>query len=194
MKTNREDAVDEILKPHLDYIKSSPKLMSALYDLDFLPEQCVTAVGARHLAAFVQVWKSSKLATRGVPTYVASRASAPARVSMWHHLRDNGWDITSTWIDEAGEGKTSDFSRLWLRIVEEIRASKKVVLYAEAGDFPLKGAITECGIAIGMGKPVVVCLPGVVLEGRTSRPIGSWIEHPLVARVDSIGEAMAWQE
>lgn len=125
------------------------------------------------------------------PIYVASRASIPARSEMWRNLRDEyGWQITSTWIDEAGEGETADFTELWDRIMREIAAARKVVFYAKAEDFPLKGAILEAGIALGMGKPVIVCLPGVDLEGRTYRPLGSWIKHRNVIRCDNIKTAM----
>jgi hypothetical protein len=126
------------------------------------------------------------------PIYVASRASIPERSAMWRTLRKMGWQITSSWIDEAGEGETADFTELWDRIMREIGAAHKVVLYAEQDDFPLKGAILEAGIALGMGKPVVVCLPGVALDGRTRRPIGSWIEHRGVTRIDKLHEAMAF--
>lgn len=126
------------------------------------------------------------------PIYVASRASIPERSAMWRTLRKLGWQITSTWIDEAGEGETDDFTELWDRITSEIAAANKVVLYAEQDDFPLKGAILEAGIALGMGKPVVVCLPGVRLDGRTCRPIGSWVAHRNVVRIDKLDDAMAF--
>lgn len=64
--------------------------------------------------------------------YVASRVH---RAPMWQKLRTGGFSITSTWIDEAGEGETEDFGELWERI------SDKLVLYAETDDFPLKGAL-----------------------------------------------------
>lgn len=128
------------------------------------------------------------------PTYVASRASIPERSAMWRSLRAEGWPITSTWIDEAGEGETADFAELWDRIVREIAAAGKLVLYAEQEDFPLKGALIEAGIAIGMGKPVVVCLPGVDLNSRTSAPVGSWIAHRAVTRIDQITEAMSYRD
>ncbi len=125
--------------------------------------------------------------------YVASRASIPARAEMWRNLRDDyGWQITSTWIDEAGEGETSDFTDLWDRITCEIAAARKLVLFAKEEDFPLKGALIEAGIALGMGKPVIVCLPGVSLEERSKRPIGSWIAHRNVIRRDTIYSAMAY--
>lgn len=122
--------------------------------------------------------------------YVASRASIPERSAMWRSFRDRGVQITSSWIDEAGEGETSDFTELWHRIQKEIAACDVLVLYAVEGDFPLKGAFIEAGIALGMNRPVVVCLPGVALAGRTNRPVGSWIDHPFVTRCDDLSRIM----
>lgn len=118
--------------------------------------------------------------------YVASRASIPERGAMWRQFREQGVLITSTWIDEDGEGQTEDFTDLWERIQEEIQQCDVLVLYAEPGDFPLKGALIEVGIALGLRRSVVVCLPGVSLEHRSMRPVGSWIWHPLVQRNDDI--------
>lgn len=127
------------------------------------------------------------------PIYVASRASVPERSAMWRQLRDvSGWKITSSWIDEAGEGATADFSDLWDRVEREIAAAQRMILYAETGDFPLKGALIEAGMALGMGRPVIVCLPGVTLEPRTARPLGSWIAHRLVTRLDILPAALAY--
>lgn len=134
----------------------------------------------------------SEIQKRAGPIYVASRASIPERSAMWRKLRGDGWQITSSWIDEAGEGETADFTDLWDRITREIAAANKLVLFAESGDFPLKGAILEAGIAVGMGKHVVVCLPNVTLEGRTKRPIGSWIEHRNVIRCNVLRSAMSY--
>lgn len=122
--------------------------------------------------------------------YVASRASIPERGAMWRKFRDDGYRITSSWIDEDGEGATDDFGDLWTRITREVSDATAVILYAEQGDFPLKGAYIEVGIALGQNKPVIVCLPNVSLEPRSCRPIGSWISHPLVTRIDDIQEAM----
>ena len=124
--------------------------------------------------------------------YVASRASIPERSAMWRALRAEGARITSTWIDEAGDGETACFAELWDRIMAEIGAAEKLVLYARSADFPLKGALIEAGVALGMGKPVVVCLPDVILEGRTHRPIGSWVAYRRVTRIDDVREALAW--
>lgn len=126
----------------------------------------------------------------GLAIYVASRASVPERGAMWRRFRAEGFRITSTWIDEDGEGATNDLTDLWQRISDEIADSYGVVLYAEASDFPLKGALIEVGIAFGLNKPVIVCLPHLNLDTRSCRPIGSWINHPLVSRKDNVREAM----
>ena len=122
--------------------------------------------------------------------YIASRASIPERAAGWRKYRANGVDIVSSWIDEAGEGQTADFGELWARIWREIASCNRLVLYAEPGDFPLKGALVEVGMALAMEKPIVACLPGVTLEGRTFRPIGSWIAAKSVTRNDSIMDVM----
>lgn len=125
------------------------------------------------------------------PVYVASRASVPERGVMWRQFRNNGFLITSSWIDEDGEGQTTSMLDLWKRIESEITQSRYLVLYAEEGDFPLKGALIEAGIALGMGKPVVVCLPNVEVHPRSCRPIGSWIHHPHVLREDNVQRALS---
>jgi hypothetical protein len=125
--------------------------------------------------------------------YVASRASLPERSAMWRALRNDGWRIASTWIDEAGEGETASFADLWHRIEDEIRNSDGLILYAEREDFPLKGALVEVGIALGMRKPVAVVLAGPpFLETRTLRPVGSWLYHGRCSLFGTVQEAHAW--
>lgn len=126
--------------------------------------------------------------------YVASRASVPDRPAMWRKLRDErGWKIVASWIDEAGEGETSDMGELWLRIEREIRQCDGLILYAEPGDFPLKGALVEVGIAIGAGKPIAVVISDMsILEPRSLRPLGSWANHPSCRFCESIDQARDW--
>lgn len=129
--------------------------------------------------------------SRAGPIYIASRASLPERAERWRRLRDEyGWEIVSTWIDEAGEGETVNFTDLWDRIHREIASSNKLLLYAEPDDFPLKGALIEAGMALALGKPVVVCLPGVLLHKRSMRPVGSWLAHRNVVRLDVLQDAL----
>lgn len=110
---------------------------------------------------------------------------------MWRALRDDGWLINSTWIDEDGEGQTSDFGELWARIEREIKQSTGLVFYAEPDDLPLKGAYIEVGMALAAGLPVCVVLPGITLDPRSCRPIGSWVKHPLVRIVRTVETAFA---
>ena len=127
-----------------------------------------------------------------VGTYIASRASLPERSAAWRRLRDvDGWKITSSWIDEAGVGETLDLGALWARIEAEVSRSERLILYVEPEDFPLKGALIEVGMAIAHRIPIRVVAPGVVLEPRSFRPIGSWVRHPLVAFADTMDEALA---
>lgn len=133
-------------------------------------------------------WKLYRL---GV--YVASRASVPERGEMWRRLRSSGVRINSSWIDEDGVGQTEDFSELWSRIESEVRQSQRLILYAEPGDFPLKGALVEVGIALAFEVPVIAVLPGVELEPRTMRPVGSWMCHPLVRIASTIEQALVME-
>lgn len=128
----------------------------------------------------------------GEKIYAASRASIPERGAMWRRLRDKGHNIISSWTDEDGEGASQDFDDLWQRIVDEVTGADRLILYAEAGDFPLKGAFIEVGMALAANVPVFVVLPGIVLEPRSLRPVGSWMHHPLVTRVATVSEALDW--
>jgi hypothetical protein len=123
--------------------------------------------------------------------YIASRASFPQHPANWRKLRDvDGWNVTCSWIDEAGAGETADFSELWSRIEAEIKDSERLILYVEPEDFPLKGALIEAGMALALGIKVFIVAKDLVLEKPNFRPIGSWINHPLVQMVDSMETAL----
>lgn len=122
--------------------------------------------------------------------YIASRASIPERSAAWRKLRDDGWRIISSWIDEAGEGQTECMADLWKRIEGEVCGAERLVLYVEPGDFPLKGALIEVGMALAAGVKVFVVAPGVDIEPKSCRPIGSWMNHPLVKHVPSVEVAL----
>lgn len=123
--------------------------------------------------------------------YIASRASVPERSATWRMLRDvDGWNIISSWIDEAGPGQTADLEELWNRIESEVCNAERLILYVEPDDFPLKGALIEVGMALAAGVKVFVVALGVRLEERSCRPLGSWIKHPLVDVVASMSEAL----
>lgn len=122
--------------------------------------------------------------------YIASR-TLPERGDAWRRLRDeDGWKITSSWIDEAGPGETADLGALWIRIEAEIARSERLIFYAEPDDFPFKGALVEVGMAIAHKIPIRIVTPGVAVHPVSFRPIGSWVKHPLVTFARTISEAL----
>lgn len=121
--------------------------------------------------------------------YVASRGTA-ARAAMWRDLRGQGMAVTASWIENADEN-TLDFTVLWPQVVREIHDSDALLMYAEAGDFPFRGALVEVGVALGAGIPVHVALAGVALAGPSLRPLGAWAHHPLVTLHEGLGSALA---
>jgi len=83
--------------------------------------------------------------------YIASKTKHAPR---WRFLRDKvGEPIISTWIDEAGEGETSDFHDLWHRCLTEAAGCRVLIAYREPGEV-LKGGWVEIGAALSSGVPV----------------------------------------
>jgi len=133
---------------------------------------------------------SQQAGTERSGVYVASRASIPERGQMWRDLRASGVNVTSSWIDEDGPGETADFADLWPRIEREVTSSERLICYLEPDDFPIKGVLIEIGMALAAKVPVVIVAPDIELEGRTFRPLGSWIRHPLVTFAPTILAAL----
>jgi len=121
--------------------------------------------------------------------YGASRASIPERPKMWKQLKEEGANIISSWINESRVGETLNFSELWTRIVTEIILCDRLILYVEKTDFPLKGALVEVGIALGLGKPVFIVCNDITLSNRDLKPLGSWAKHPHIKFCSDIREA-----
>lgn len=91
----------------------------------------------------------------GLGVYIASKTChAPA----WRMLRDAGWPIKSTWIDEANPGQTKDFNSLWSRCLNEASSAERLILYVESGEI-LKGGFIEVGAALSHKVPVMVVGP-----------------------------------
>lgn len=97
--------------------------------------------------------------------YVASKTKHAYR---WKALRDWGYNIISTWIDEAGEGQSADLNDLQQRCINESLACDLMIVYAEKEDY-LKGAFIEMGVALSANKRIY--LIGEVL------PNGSAFTH-----------------
>jgi hypothetical protein len=89
-------------------------------------------------------------------------ASKTKHAHLWRDLRDAGAPIISTWIDEAGEGESSDLHDLWQRCISESRSCKILIVYRQPEDV-LKGAWVEIGVALAVGTPVYA----VGLDGFT---------------------------
>lgn len=129
-------------------------------------------------------------------TYIASRASLPERSEAWRKLRDvDGYLIVSSWIDVVTQPLNADDTKplhaIWENITQEVTTAERVIVYAEPDDFPLKGTLVEVGMALAVGTPIYLVLPGVDIEADTFRPIGSWINHPLVLLVDDMDTALS---
>lgn len=187
-----EAALDDAEKSSAPAWPTPPEVMVALREIA-LGRYNATTCARRATDALAALAKPAPPGevSGGRGIYVASRASVPERAAMWRRLRDEGAPIVSTWIDEAGEGETADLSELWERVAREVRSAAALVLYAERDDFPLKGAYIEVGMALALGRPVYVVLPGVELESRSCRPTGSWVRHPTVTICATVEEAMA---
>lgn len=79
----REDGVDDVLKPILGMIRESPELTSLLYDIDMLPEQTVTLAGAIRLNGLCAVWKRYALYKKTLEDYAVSQVyGASAREAL----------------------------------------------------------------------------------------------------------------
>jgi len=86
---------------------------------------------------------------RGI--YIASKVKHADR---WRFMRDKvGEPIVSTWIDEAGEGETSDHHDLWRRCITEASNCELLIIYREPEEV-LKGAWVELGCALTNNVPV----------------------------------------
>lgn len=91
---------------------------------------------------------AAEIARAGI--YIASKTK---HADKWRALRAAGEPIISTWIDEAGQGETSDFDDLWRRCISEPARAAVLIAYCEPGDV-LKGGWVEIGAALSSGTPV----------------------------------------
>lgn len=112
-------------------------------------------------------------------------ASKVKHAPLWRSLRKRGYPINSTWIDEAGEGESADYSELATRCVNEIRSADFILLYCKPGQL-LKGALIEAGIALALGKEVR-CVGNCHTISRVFKSHPLWKKFPniLTALKDS---------
>lgn len=110
--------------------------------------------------------------------YIASKTKHADR---WRIARNVlGYPIVSTWINEAGEGETSDFADLWNRCLSEAAGADVLILYHHSDNDVLKGAFIELGAALSHGRKVIV----------VGNPPGTWPAHPNVERAESMEAAL----
>lgn len=106
--------------------------------------------------------------------YVASKAKHGA---FWRRLRERGYPICSSWIDESEPGQTTDWPGLWSRVVSEVSESDCLIHLLFPGETP-KGALVEVGVALARGVPVY-------WVGREYQCCA----HPLVTMCKTLNEA-----
>lgn len=113
--------------------------------------------------------------------YVASKTR---HAEKWKALRAAGVPINSTWIDKAVDKASPSLSDLWIRCVSEAAEADALIIYADHGGGReiLKGAFIEAGAALASGRPVYT----IGLQDSD----GSWVNHPLVTRCDSVEQAL----
>ena len=111
--------------------------------------------------------------------YMASKVK---HFQKWIDLRNKGYNIISTWIDEAGPGQTKDKSELCNRVIDEVKNSDFLIVYIENGEF-LKGALIEMGIAMGFGIPIFTV-------GQVLKPDSVFTYCSLIHQFNSIEESL----
>jgi hypothetical protein len=114
--------------------------------------------------------------------YIASKT---AHAASWLKLRELKPEIqiTSTWINEAGEGQTADYAELSERCLKEVAQADFLLLYCATNEV-LKGALTEVGAAMALGKEIR-CVGDSFSLSRV------FCRHPLWKWFPSVDRALA---
>lgn len=106
-----------------------------------------------------------------IKVYTASKLR---HAEMWRTLHMDGVEFTARW-PRLHVGTVPDDPRyakiFWVHDEEDVRASDVVLVYAELKD-KLRGALVEAGMAIALGKDVIVV--------GEHDDFGTWQYHPLV--------------
>lgn len=88
--------------------------------------------------------------------YTASKSRhGPHWLSLRVWGKPLGIHVNATWIDEHEVGATVDFADLWRRCTAEPAEADVLLLYREPGEL-LKDALVELGVAVGLGKRVLL--------------------------------------
>lgn len=117
--------------------------------------------------------------------YVASKVK---HAELWKALAKRRLPICSRWLDYANTD--CDYAKLWSVIVEDLKSCDALVFYiADEDDFPIKGAFVEAGAALALSKPIFIAIGDPTMDVH-GRPLGTWIQHPLVRYCRSLDEAL----
>lgn len=120
-----------------------------------------------------------------IKIYIASKLGYAERFrKMRIQWKMDGIDLHARWFDQAvieqsGPVAPEDFHVFWLVDEEDVKDSQAVIIYGEDKDI-LRGALVEAGIAIAMGKLVIVV-------GDFN--YGTWQYHPMVTKAGSFEHA-----
>lgn len=110
-------------------------------------------------------------------TYNVYIASNLRHYQKWLNLPSDslsGCLLVSTWprvvelVGILGDSDPKITRRAWIMNIEDISDCDFLVVYGEDGE-KLRGALVECGVALAMKKPIVLC-------GDANW--GTWINHP----------------
>lgn len=116
-----------------------------------------------------------------IKVYIASKMQHAARwrnlYSKYAHVH-----VVSRWpfLEPSVEPDEDNARKFWQDDVADIQAADAVIVYAEPEE-KLRGALVEAGIAIGLGKLVIVI--------GDHPDFGTWIHHPQVRRADDLVSA-----
>lgn len=110
--------------------------------------------------------------------YIASKTKHAPR---WRALREQGVNIISTWIDEAGPGESKCLTDLWTRCIREAATCDLLIVYQEPNEI-LKGAFIEVGAALAAGLHVYA----VGFDRHFS-----FVNHPFVTQFPSLEAVFA---
>lgn len=117
-----------------------------------------------------------------VRIYIASKMH---HAEKWREAYDEFGDIhiCSRWpfLEPFINPTAENARKFWHADVQDIADCHVLIVYAEPEE-KLRGALVEAGIAIGMGRPVIVV--------GDHPDFGTWSYHPQVRRVKTLADAI----
>lgn len=122
-----------------------------------------------------------------IKVYIAGKLKdAPTYRQYREDWKKDGIDLHARWHDQAVYEEDNhdltqeDFHIFWLVDEEDVKTADALILFGRPEDH-LRGALVEAGIALGMGKLVIVV--------GDSPDYGTWQHHPVVVKAGSFEHA-----